>query len=44
MLPLIFQTSDKIHSLKYQRSTLSGCKNKWIRKSEIVAKTQFQVV
>ena len=30
--------SDKIHSLKYQRSTSSGFKNKWIRK------TQFQIV
>ena len=43
--PYIFQTeiirSDRIHSLKYLRSMSMGCKDIRIRKSEIVAKTQF---
>jgi len=42
---LIFQTwiilSNRIHSLKYLRSTTLGCKDIGIRKSEFVAKTQF---
>ena len=33
--------SDRIHSLKYQRSTTLGCIDKEIRKSEFVARTQF---
>ena len=38
-----FQTiwSDRIHSLKYKRSTTAGCKDKRIRKTEFVARTQF---
>ena len=44
--PLIFQTkivwSNRIHRLKYLRSTIFGCcKDKGIRKFEFVAKTQF---
>ena len=43
--PLIFQTmiiwSNTIHSLKYQRFTTLGCKDKGIRISEFVAKTQI---
>ena len=43
--PLIFQTQTiltrRINSLKYQRSTNSGCKDIGIRKSEFLAKTQF---
>ena len=43
--PLIFQThiilSNRIHSLKYLRSTTFGSKVIVIRKSEFVAKTQF---
>ena len=31
----------KIHSLKYQRTPTSGCKDVEISKSEFVAKTQF---
>ena len=42
---LIFQTqiiwSNRIHSLKYLRSTTFGSKDKVIRKSEFVAKNQF---
>ena len=42
---LIFQTyiiwSNRIHSLKYLRSTTFGSKDVVIRKSEFVAKTQF---
>ena len=44
--PLIFQTciiwSNRIHSLKYLRFTTLGCKDKGIRKSEFVTKTQFK--
>ena len=43
--PLIFQTStiwsNRIHSVKYVRSTTLGCKDTRIRKSEFVTKTQF---
>ena len=43
--PLIFQTqitwSNRIHSLKYLRYATFGSKDKVIRKSEFVAKTQF---
>ena len=43
--PLIFQTqiiwSNRINSLKYLRSATFGSKDKVIRKSEFVAKTQF---
>ena len=43
--PLIFQIqviwSNRIHSLKYLRSTTFGFKDIVIRKSEFVAKTQF---
>ena len=43
--PLIFQTqiiwSNRIHSLKYLRSTKFGSKDIVIRKTEFVAKTQF---
>jgi len=43
--PLIFQTqiiwSNRIHSLKYLRSTTFGSKDIINRKSEFVAKTQF---
>ena len=43
--PLIFQTINSIRSnslsLKYQRFTPSGCKDKGVRKYEFVAKTQF---
>ena len=42
---MIFQTqiiwSNRIHSLKYLRSTTFGSKDIVIRKSEFVAKTQF---
>jgi len=38
-----FQTiwSNKIHSLKYKKSTTSGCKDIVMRHSEFVATTQF---
>ena len=43
--PLIFQTQviwlNRFHSLKYLRSTTFGSKDKVIRNSEFVAKTQF---
>ena len=43
--PLIFQTymiwSNRNHSLKYVRSMSLGCKDIGIRKSKVVAKTQF---
>ena len=43
--PFIFQTqtikSNRIYSLKYQRSTISSCKDIGIRKSEFVAETRF---
>ena len=40
--PLIFQTySNRIHSLKYLRSTTMGCTDIRIRKFEFVTKTQF---
>ena len=43
--PLIFQNINFVGSnslnLKYQSFTLSGCKDKGIRKFEFVAKTQF---
>ena len=43
--PLIFQTqiswSNRIQSLKYLRYATFGSKDKVIRKSELVAKTQF---
>ena len=42
---LIFQTKivwcNKTHSLKYLRSTVLGCRDIGIRKSEFVSKTQF---
>jgi len=42
---LIFQTKiilcNRIHSLKYLRSTTLGCRDIRIRKSEFVSKTQF---
>jgi len=45
---LIIQTltiwSNKNHSLKYLRSTTSGCQDIWIRKSELVSKTQYNIV
>ena len=43
--PLIFQTwiilSNRIHILKYQKSTTIVCKDVEIRKSEIVTNTPF---
>ena len=46
--PLIFQTytiwSNIIHSLKYLRSTTSGCKDIGNRKSELLPNTQFLLV
>ena len=43
--PFIFQTqtikSNRIYGLKYQRSTISSCKDIGIRNTEFVAQTQF---
>ena len=43
--PMIFQTqiiwSNRIHSLKYLRSTTLICRDKGIKKSEFVTMTQF---
>ena len=45
---LIFQTMNAVRlsnlSMKYQRLTLSGCKDIGITKIEFVAKTQFQLI
>ena len=42
---LIFQTQiiqpNRFNSLKYQKSTILGFKDLWIRKSEFLTKTQF---
>ena len=34
----------RIQSLKYLKSTSLGCKDIWIGKSELVAKTQFLLI
>ena len=43
--PKIFQTVNSVRSnslsLKYQRFMLTGCRDKEIKKFEVVAKTQF---